>query len=98
MKFISKSTFGRIPLVDYIWKIINKKNLQVRDTPFFKSTEASIFFVEQLKRSTCYLEVGSGGSSIAAVNYGVKSFTIESDKSFLIIVVDKIKKTLSRIL
>jgi hypothetical protein len=55
----------------------------VPTSPHFDSDETTTWFVETLKRSTMYLEYGSGGSTFLAAQLGIPFVTVDSDPYFL---------------
>lgn len=62
----------------------------VSDTPAFEAGCAP-FFLELLDKAETYLEFGTGGSTVLAATNGVRFVSVESDKSFLNAVKQKIR-------
>jgi len=59
-----------------------KPNYKVSSEVNFGSSEATNFFLNQLQSANCYLEYGSGNSTVLAQQWGKKIYSVESDKNF----------------
>lgn len=54
----------------------------VSETPHFDDASTP-FYIDELRKSTRYLEFGAGGSTVLAVKFGKSGLTVESDRHFL---------------
>lgn len=64
---------------------------QIPDTPHFDSERSTSWFLEELARSSRYLEFGTGGSTYMAAKAGLDFVAVDSDARFLKAVKKKIR-------